>query len=138
MGIKNEANVDAGLTDADCYEQTFIQLHQRFGFRIVASTLRESISATHNGWKALLYDGEKFYRSKHYDICPIVDRVGAGDSFSAGLIHGLLKWQEASQALEFAVAASALKHTIPGDVNLMSEAEVLSLAHGNSNGRVQR
>lgn len=138
LGIKNEANVDAGLTDADCYEQTFIQLHQRFGFRIVASTLRESMSATHNGWKALLYDGEKFYRSKHYDICPIVDRVGAGDSFSAGLIHGLLKWQEASQALEFAVAASALKHTIPGDVNLMSEAEVLSLAQGNSNGRVQR
>lgn len=138
LGVKNSANINAGMTDAECYKQTFTQLYQQFGFRIVASTLRESLSATHNGWKALLYDGSNFHLSKHYDICPIIDRVGAGDSFSAGLIHGLASGQTVQDALEFAVAASALKHTIPGDVNLMSEAEVWSLAQGNANGRVQR
>ena len=76
----------------------------------------------------MLYDGKEFYQSKRYDILPIVDRVGAGDSFSAGLIHGLTSGMQPAQALEFAVAASALKHTIPGDVNMVSEAEVLALA----------
>lgn len=112
---------------------------KEFGFKYVVSTLRESFSATHNGWKALIYDGKNFYESKHYDINPIIDRVGGGDSFSGGLIHGMLKYEgDQAQALEFAVAASALKHTIPGDFNLVSEAEVLSLAGGNANGRVQR
>ncbi len=138
LGVANTANISAGMTDAECYEQTFRTLHSRFGFRLVASTLRESISASHNGWKAMLFDGSGFCLSKHYDICPIVDRVGAGDSFSAGLIHGLATGMQPAQALEFAVAASALKHTIPGDVNLVSAAEVLSLAQGNANGRVQR
>ncbi len=77
-------------------------------------TLRESLSATRNGWKALIYDGKEFYQSKHYDINPIIDRVGGGDSFSGGLIHGLLTKETQGEALEFAVAASALKHTIPG------------------------
>ena len=138
LGVKNNADINAGKTDAECYEQTFRTLHSRFGFRVVASTLRESISASHNGWKAMLFDGQEFHLSKHYDISPIVDRVGAGDSFSAGLIHGLCSQMSMQDALEFAVAASALKHTIPGDVNLMSATEVQSLAQGNANGRVQR
>ena len=100
--------------------------------------MRESLSATHNGWKALIYNGKEFYQSKHYDINPIIDRVGGGDSFSGGLIHGLLTKPNQAVALEFAVAASALKHTIPGDFNLVSADEVESLAAGNANGRVQR
>lgn len=138
LGVKNTADVNGGKTDAECYMDTCRTLQSRFGFSIVASTLRESLSASHNGWKAMLYDGKEFYQSKRYDILPIVDRVGAGDSFSAGLIHGLTSGMQPAQALEFAVAASALKHTIPGDVNMVSEAEVLALANGNGNGRVQR
>ena len=111
---------------------------KEFGFKYVVSTLRESFSATHNGWKALIYNGEEFDESKRYEINPIFDRVGGGDSFSGGLIHGLLTKPTQGEALEFAVAASALKHTIPGDFNLVSAAEVESLAGGNANGRVQR
>ena len=94
--------------------------------------------ATHNGWKAMIYDGKEFYVSKHYDINPIIDRVGGGDSFSGGIIHGLLTMPTQSEALEFAVAASALKHTIPGDFNMVSAEEVAALAGGSANGRVQR
>ena len=109
------------------------------GFKYVVSTLRESFSATFNGWKAMIYNGKEFYQSKRYEINPIIDRVGGGDSFSGGLIHGMLKYPgDQASALEFAVAASALKHTINGDYNLVSEDEVLSLAGGNANGRVQR
>ena len=109
------------------------------GFKYVVSTLRESYSATFNGWKAMIYNGKEFYQSKRYEINPIIDRVGGGDSFSGGLIHGMLKYPDnQGAALEFAVAASALKHTINGDYNLVSEDEVLSLAGGNANGRVQR
>jgi pfkB family carbohydrate kinase. len=89
--------------------------------------------------KALIYDGKEFYQSKRYEINPIIDRVGGGDSFSGGLIHGMLKFPgDQASALEFAVAASALKHTINGDFNQVSEAEVLALAGGSANGRVQR
>ena len=85
------------------------------------------------------HNGKDFYESKHYDINPIIDRVGGGDSFSGGLIHGLLTWPEdQGKALEFAVAASALKHTIPGDFNLVSESEVAALAGGDASGRLQR
>ena len=139
LGFKPDADVEGGKTDASGYHKIFEQMMKEFGFKYVVSTLRESFSATHNGWKALIYDGKNFYESKHYDINPIIDRVGGGDSFSGGLIHGMLKYEgDQAQALEFAVAASALKHTIPGDFNLVSEAEVLSLAGGNANGRVQR
>ena len=113
-------------------------MKEEFGFKYVVSTLRESFSATFNGWKALIYDGKEFYQSKRYEINPIIDRVGGGDSFSGGLIHGLLTKPTQGEALEFAVAASALKHTINGDYNLVSEAEVESLAGGNASGRVQR
>ena len=139
LGFKPDADVESGSTDAAGYEGIFRQMMKEFGFKYVVSTLRESFSASRNGWKALIYDGKEFYQSARYEINPIVDRVGGGDAFSGGLIHGMLKYgSDIRAALEFAVAASALKQTIPGDFNLVSEAEVLSLAGGNSNGRVQR
>lgn len=138
LGFKPDADVEGGKTDASGYHTIFKQMAQEFGFKYVASTLRESFSATHNGWKALIYDGTHFYESKRYDIEPIIDRVGGGDSFSAGLIHGLLTKDNQAEALEFAVAASALKHTINGDFNLVSSEEVEALMAGNANGRVQR
>ena len=138
LGFKPDADVEGGKTDAEGYYGIFKGMMKEFGFKYVVSTLRESLSATHNGWKALIYDGKEFYQSKHYDINPIIDRVGGGDSFSGGLIHGLLTKETQGEALEFAVAASALKHTIPGDFNLVSADEVESLAGGNANGRVQR
>ncbi len=138
LGFKPDADVEGGKTDASGYHTIFKQMAQEFGFKYVASTLRESFSATHNGWKALIYDGTHFYESKRYDIEPIIDRVGGGDSFSAGLIHGLLTKDNQAEALEFAVAASALKHTINGDFNLVSIEEVEALMAGNANGRVQR
>lgn len=138
LGFKPDADVEAGNTSADGYYSIFKQMKEKFNFEYIVSTLRESYSASHNGWKALIYDGKEFYESKHYDIEPIVDRVGGGDSFSGGLIHGLLTMDNMKDALEFAVAASALKHTINGDFNLVSKEEVESLAKGNANGRVQR
>ena len=138
LGYKPDADVEGGKTDAEGYYEIFKGMMKEFGFKYVVSTLRESYSASHNGWKALIYDGKTFYESKHYDINPIIDRVGGGDSFSAGLIHGLLSYKDQTKALEFAVAASALKHTIPGDFNLVSTSEVESLTKGNANGRVQR
>ncbi len=138
LGFKPDSDVEAGNTDASGYHAIFTQMMEKFGFTLMASTLRESYSASDNGWKALIYDGNEFYESKHYRITPIVDRVGGGDSFSGGLIHGMLKFKDPKKALEFAVAASALKHEIYGDYNLVSEEEALALAEGNANGRVQR
>ncbi|MBQ3771201.1 MAG: sugar kinase, partial [Bacteroidaceae bacterium] len=130
--------VEGGNTDAKGYEGIFKGMMETFGFKYVVSTLRESLSATHNGWKAMIYNGKEFYVSKRYDIMPIIDRVGGGDSFSGGLIHGLLTKDNQGDALEFAVAASALKHTINGDFNMVSAEEVENLAGGSANGRIQR
>lgn len=138
LGFKPNANVEKGETGAEGYYTIFKQMKEEFGFEYVVSTLRESFSASHNGWKALIYNGEEFYQSKRYDIEPIIDRVGGGDSFSGGLIHGLLTKETQVEALEFAVAASALKHTIPGDFNLVSTSEVEALVGGDASGRVQR
>ena len=138
LGFKPEANVEAGETNAEGYKGIFKAMAKEFGFKYVVSTLRESFSATHNGWKAMIYNGEEFYESKRYDINPIIDRVGGGDSFSGGIIHGLLTKPNQGAALEFAVAASALKHTINGDFNLVSVDEVEALAGGDAIGRVQR
>ena len=104
----------------------------------VAITLRESKSANHNDWSACLYNGKNFYVSRKYKITDIVDRVGGGDSFSGGLIYGLNKYDNEQDALEFAVAASCLKHTIPGDYNRVSVSEVENLMKGSGSGRVQR
>ncbi len=138
LGFKPEGDVEGGNTDAEGYKNIFRGMKETFGFKYVVSTLRESFSATHNGWKAMIYNGEEFYVSKRYDIDPIIDRVGGGDSFSGGLVHGLLTKPTQGEALEFAVAASALKHTIPGDVNMVSTQEVEALVGGSANGRVQR
>ena len=138
LGFKPDADVEGGKTDAEGYKGIFKAMAKEFGFKYVISTLRESFSATHNGWKAMIYNGEEFYESKRYDINPIIDRVGGGDSFSGGIIHGLLTKPNQGAALEFAVAASALKHTINGDFNLVSVDEVEALAGGDASGRVQR
>lgn len=139
LGFKPDADVEGGKTEAEGYYKIFEQMQKEFEFKYVVSTLRESFSATHNGWKALIYNGKEFYASKRYDINPIIDRVGGGDSFSGGLIHGLLTYpNDQGKALEFAVAASALKHTINGDFNLVSKEEVEALAGGDASGRVQR
>lgn len=138
LGYKPDADVSKGKTDAKGYMSIFKQAMNDFGFKIVASSLRESFSASHNGWKGLMYDGKEFFESKHYDIQPIVDRVGSGDSFAAGLIHGLLCFNDKQKAIEFAVAASALKHTIKGDFNQVTEEEVINLMNGDSSGRVVR
>ena len=138
LGYHPDADVEGGKTDAEGYKPVFQKLMQDYGFKYVVSTLRESYSASVNGWKAMIYDGKEFYLSRRYEISPIVDRVGGGDSFSAGLIHGLANGKPMQWSLEFAVAASALKHTIPGDVNLVSASEVECLMNGNGNGRVER
>jgi 2-dehydro-3-deoxygluconokinase len=101
-------------------------------------TLRGSLSASHNTWSAILWRMGQIYTAPRYDSTPIVDRVGAGDSFCAGLIYGLRTYDDAQQALEFAVAASCLKHTVPGDFNLVGVAEVEKLMGGDVSGRVSR
>ena len=138
LGFKPDADVEGGKTDAEGYKEIFRQMAKEFDFKYVISTLRESFSASHNGWKAMIYNGNEFYESRRYDINPIVDRVGGGDAFSGGVIHGLLTKATQGEALEFAVAASALKHTIPGDFNMVTVAEVEALCGGDASGRVQR
>ena len=138
LGFKPEADINSGDTNAEGYKEVFRGMAEEFGFKYVVSTLRESFSASHNGWKAMIFNGTEFYESRRYDITPIVDRVGGGDAFSGGIIHGLLTKPTQAEALEFAVAASALKHTINGDFNLVSTEEVEAVVNGNTNGRVQR
>ena len=138
LGYQPDADVNSGKTDADGYKEIYRRGVEEFGFKYLVTTLRESFSASDNGWKAMIYNGKEFYVSRRYEINPIVDRVGGGDSFSAGIIHGLANGKSQEWALEFAVAASALKHTIPGDVNMVSLAEVENLMNGNGNGRVER
>ena len=131
-------DVDGGKLNHDGYVDVAKQLVERFNFKHVAITLRESISASHNNWSGMLYSGGKAHFSKKYEIRDIVDRVGGGDSFGAGLIYGLLSGMDSQSALEFAVAASCLKHSVEGDFNMVSVAEVNALAGGSASGRVQR
>lgn len=132
---------DVDITTAklplDSYRDMLKEMHEKFNFNYAAVTLRESYSASDNGWSAIIYDGDKFYTSRKYEI-RVVDRVGSGDAFAAGLIHGLLTKNNTGDALEYAVAASALKHTIPGDFNLISKEEIEKLVAGDISGRVQR
>lgn len=130
-------DVTAGKVNHEGYQEVARQLAERFGFSEVAITLRESVSANDNLWSAMLYDGKEFHFSRKYSI-HIVDRVGGGDSFGAGLIAALLKGFDGKQVVEFAVAASCLKHTIEGDYNLVAMEEALALAGGDGSGRVQR
>ena len=138
LGFKsNETDVTKGELNLEGYKDVFKQMKEKFGFKYIASTLRESYSASDNGWSALVYDGNEFYHSKKYDV-RIVDRVGGGDSFASGFIYGLVEKMAMKDACEFAVAASALKHTIPGDMNHATLAEVKVLMGGDASGRVQR
>ena len=138
FGIK-AANTDvtAGEINSEGYKYVADELKKRFGFSYVAITLRESISASDNRWGAMLYDGSDYYFSKKYNV-HIVDRVGGGDSFGAGLIYSLMHNDSPADAIEFAVAASCLKHSIEGDYNFVSVDEVKKLAKGDASGRVQR
>lgn len=138
FGIKAEnTNVEAGSLDVEGYKAVADKLASSFGFEMVAITLRESISASDNGWSGILYDGTQFYQGPNYMI-RIVDRVGGGDSFCAGLIYSLISGYEPQEAINFAVAASALKHTIEGDFNVVEVEEVRKLMKGDASGRVQR
>ncbi|MGA2512879.1 MAG: sugar kinase [Candidatus Limnocylindrales bacterium] len=132
------SDVSTGRLVEESYRQVAVQLADRFDLRRVAITLRESISASANGWAGLLYDGGQHYVSRKYLIEPVIDRVGGGDSFAAGLIYGLLSGFEPQRCVDFAAAASCLKHTINGDVNLVSFDEVLALMGGDGSGRIQR
>jgi 2-dehydro-3-deoxygluconokinase len=138
LGFKSkETDVTKGELNLEGYKDVFKQMKDKFGFKYIASTLRESYSASDNGWSALVYDGDEFYHSKKYDV-RIVDRVGGGDSFASGFIYGLVEKMSMKDATEFAVAASALKHTIPGDMNHATLNEVKVLMEGDASGRVQR
>ena len=138
FGIEAEnTDIYGGKLDHQGYKSVAKQLADKFGFEKVAITLRSSISANDNDWAAMLYDGEDYYFSKEYHL-HIVDRVGGGDSFGAGLIYALLSGKDSKAAIEFAVAASALKHTIEGDFNRIGVAEIEKLAGGDGSGRVQR
>ncbi len=139
LDISLDVDVTKGTLDTAQYEKLARKVMSAFpNVKIVAITLRESKSADHNNWSACLFDGKEFYLSKRYAITDIVDRVGGGDSFSAGLIYGLNSYDSKADALEFAVAASCLKHTINGDFNRVSVSEVKALAGGDASGRVQR
>ncbi|HJF52662.1 MAG TPA: sugar kinase [Butyricicoccus pullicaecorum] len=138
FGIEAEnTDIYGGKLNKEGYKSVAKQLADKFGFEKVAITLRTSISASDNDWAAMLYDGENYCFSKEYHL-HIVDRVGGGDSFGGGLIYALLSGKNTQDAVEFAVAASALKHSIEGDYNLVTVAEVEKLAGGDGSGRVQR
>lgn len=138
FGIEaDDTDLNAGKVNHEGYISVARQLSERFGFEKVAITLRGSISASDNEWAAMLYSDGKAYFSLKYNV-RIVDRVGGGDSFGAGLIYSLLSDYDEQKAINFAVAASCLKHSIEHDFNLVSVAEVEALAGGNASGRVQR
>mgnify|MGYP003815015925 CR=1 FL=1 len=139
LGIQADVDVHSGKLETDQYRKLTEKVMSAYpNLKKLAITLRESRSASHNGWSACLNNGKEFLVSKHYEITHIVDRVGGGDSFAAGLIYGLLNLPSDQDALEFAVAASCLKHSIPGDFNRFTVDEVMALVKGGGSGRVQR
>ncbi len=139
LGIKAEADVQSGRLSLAVYEKLTADVMREFpNLKRVAITLRESHSADHNTWSAVLRNEKEFLVGPRYEITDIVDRIGGGDAFAAGLIHGLEAYADDGQALAFAVAASCLKHSYPGDFNLVAEKDVLALVKGEKSGRVQR
>jgi 2-dehydro-3-deoxygluconokinase len=139
LGIHSEADVTLGRLDPAHYQQLTAKVLAAYPrVRAVAITLRESHSASHNGWSACFNDRDDFVLSRRYEITDIVDRVGAGDAFAAGLIYGLLELPSRQEALDFAVAASCLKHSTPGDFSLYNLVEVYGLLNDGGSGRVQR
>jgi 2-dehydro-3-deoxygluconokinase len=138
LGFKSAGtDVTKGELNLEGYKDVFKQMKDKFNFKYIASTLRESHSASDNGWSALVYDGNEFHHTRQYEV-RIVDRVGSGDSFASGFIYGLVSGMQMKEAAEFGVAASAIKHTIPGDLNHATLAEVNELMKGDGSGRVQR
>jgi 2-dehydro-3-deoxygluconokinase len=139
LGIEATVDVHSGELDREKYSAMAQRVMDAFpNLERQVITLRESHSADRNGWSACLHNGKDFFLSRHYELTDIVDRVGGGDSFAGGIIYGLLSYSDDQQALEFATAASALKHTIPGDFNRVSVKEVEALMKGDASGRVQR
>jgi 2-dehydro-3-deoxygluconokinase len=139
LGIKVEVDVTSGKLEAEKYEKLTGEVLNRYpNLQKIGITMRESHSADHNGWSAVLNNGKSFMVSRKYDITDIVDRVGGGDAFAAGLIYGLNTYEGDQQALEFAVAAACLAHSVPGDLPLVTVAEAEKLAGGDVSGRVQR
>ncbi|MDO4845010.1 MAG: PfkB family carbohydrate kinase, partial [Oscillospiraceae bacterium] len=139
LGVTADVQVESGKLDRSKYETLTHRVLDAYpNLKLIAITLRESHSADWNGWAACLNDRAGFYVSKKYEIRNIVDRIGGGDSFAGGLIYGLTHYQDRGQALEFAVAASCLKHSVPGDFNRVSAGEVEKLTAGDTSGRVQR
>jgi 2-dehydro-3-deoxygluconokinase len=139
LGIQAEVDVHSGSLDRAQYQKlTDKVLEEYANLKAIAITLRESKSASHNGWSACLNDRQGFLMSRHYDITHIVDRVGGGDSFAGGLIYGFQELPTHQEALEFAVAASCLKHSVPGDFNRLTVDEVNALLKSGGSGRVQR
>jgi 2-dehydro-3-deoxygluconokinase len=138
LGIEVDgADVTSGSLDVESYRRAAQRVTKDLGPPVIAITLRESLSASDNGWSAVLWDGKTLHQSQRYSV-RLVDRIGGGDSFAAGLIYGMITGRAHDAALRFAVAASALKQTIPGDFNRVSLAEVDALAGGDASGRVQR
>jgi 2-dehydro-3-deoxygluconokinase len=139
LGVEIEVDVASGDLDTGKYESLSAKMMEIYpNLTVMAITLRESKSADHNGWSACIRDSGGFHLSRHYEITDIVDRVGGGDSFASALIYGLNSYESCGQALEFAVAGSCLKHSISGDFNRVSVAEVEKLMSGDASGRVQR
>ncbi len=139
LGISAGVDVKTGKLDPARYEALSAKVLAQYpDMAMIAITLRESHSADRNGWSACLRDSESFRLSRRYEITDIIDRVGGGDSFASGLIYGLNAYEDPQQALEFAVAASCLKHSISGDFNRVSVAEAVRLMGGDASGRVQR
>lgn len=139
LGIKSNIDVSKGSITVESYLQLCEHVLEEFpAIKKIAITLRESKSASRNGWSACLHNRKDFFRANRYEIENIIDRVGTGDSFAGGLVYGLLSFEDDSKALEFATAASCLKHSIPGDFNNCSVQEVTALMQGEASGRVQR
>ena len=139
INVHVDIDVESGSLEREKYKELCERVFATYpNLQMLAITLRESKSASHNGWSACAYDGKDFRLSKQYEITHIVDRVGGGDSFAAGLIYGLTHLKSSAEALEFATAASCLKHSIPGDFNRFTVEEVQALVAGGGSGRVQR
>lgn len=139
LGFKTDLSMLENKDDNEKRKLIFEQMAKEYNFKYIINTTRNSYSASHNSLKGTMYNGKSIIETNFYDINPIVDRVGGGDAFASSIIHGLLKWpNEQPKALDFAVAASALKHTIPGDFNIVTEEEVFSIMEGNTSGIIQR
>lgn len=139
LGIEADVEVTSGSLEVEKYRELASAVLKKYpNLEKIAITMREAVSADHNNWSAVLYNGKDFFASRRYQVTHIVDRVGGGDSFAAGLIYGLNRLASDREALEFAVATSCLKHSIPGDLALLSVEEVEHLLQGDGSGRVQR